>query len=66
VILFLGTAVGFIVLVAVLTAIGSHRRGTPLPLSMLAGAVFPVTWTVWYVNDDEPYHRTHPHHADHT
>ena len=68
-ILYLGTAVvavGFLVLVVVLTAIGSHRRGTSLPLSILAGVAFPGTWIVWYVNDDQPYHRTHPHHSDHT
>lgn len=57
-------AVSLVLWVAILTGIGAHRRGTGVPLSLLAGFVFPVTWTAWYINDEQPYHRTHPHHHD--
>ena len=33
---------------------------------MLLVAMLTVTRTVWNVRDDHPYHRTHPHHLDHT
>lgn len=56
--------VSFVLSVAILTGIGSHRRGTRLPLSVLAGTVFPITWAVWYVHDEQPYLRTHHHHLD--
>ena len=36
----------------VLTAVGAHKRGMQWPLASLVGAVFPVTWAVWYVRDD--------------
>jgi len=42
----------------VLTALGQHRRGGRLPLAVLAGVLFPVTWVVWYVRDQRPYHRS--------
>ena len=57
-------AASLVLCVAVLTGIGSYRRGTPIPLSVLAGTAFPVTWTAWYVRDEHPYHRTHRHHVD--
>ena len=39
----------------VLTAIGMHARGHGVPVSVLAGLAFPLTWVVWYVLDEEPY-----------
>ena len=65
--LLVGTAVvaaALLLLLAVLTALGSRRRGASRPVSVLAGAAFPATWTFWYVRDEHPYHRTHPHHTD--
>jgi hypothetical protein len=38
----------------VLTAMGARQRGVGLPLAVLAGLVFPVTWAVWYVRDERP------------
>jgi hypothetical protein len=55
--------VGVLVLVAValplqlLTALGAHERGVSIGLSALAGAFFPVTWTVWYLRDEHPYRK---------
>jgi hypothetical protein len=43
----------------VLTGMGAHRRGVRLPLAVLAGLVFPITWTAWYVRDEHPYRRAH-------
>jgi hypothetical protein len=43
---------------ALLTAIGAHQRGRAMPLAVLAGLTWPVTWTVWYVKDEHPYPRT--------
>ncbi len=40
-----------------LTAVGARRRGVPVPVAVLAGICFPVTWTVWYVRDERPHHR---------
>jgi hypothetical protein len=57
--------VGLLALVAValpllvLTALGAHERGLSVWLSALAGAFFPVTWTVWYLRDEHPYRRVH-------
>ena len=39
----------------VLTGLGARRRGVATPRAVLAGLSFPVTWTVWYVVDEEPY-----------
>jgi hypothetical protein len=39
------------VLLAVLTTIGSCRRGVSVGPSVLCGLVFPVTWVAWYVRD---------------
>ena len=47
----------------VLTGLGARRRGLAIPLVVLAGVVFPVTWTVWYVRDEHPYRRAHRHAA---
>ena len=44
---------------AVLTALGAHRRGLAAPRAAVAGLFFPVTWSVWYVRDEHPYQRTH-------
>ncbi len=43
---------------ALLTAIGAHQRGLAVPLAWLAGLIWPVTWTFWYVKDEHPYPRT--------
>ena len=43
----------------VLTGLGAHRRGLAIPLVVLAGVFFPVTWTVWYLRDEHPYRRAH-------
>jgi hypothetical protein len=48
-------------LLPVLTALGAHRRGSEVPLAVLAGLFFPVTWTVWYLRDEHPYRRAHGH-----
>jgi hypothetical protein len=56
--------VGILVLVAVslplpvLTAIGGHQRGLPIPFAILSGIFFPVTWAVWHLRDEHPYRRT--------
>ena len=47
----------------VLTALGARQRGHRVPLAVLAGLFFPVTWTVWYLRDERPYRRTHRHAA---
>lgn len=46
-----------VVAVAVLTGVGSRRRGAPWPLAAVSGALFPVTWVVWYVRDEHPLSR---------
>lgn len=40
---------------AVLTALGSLRRGARLPAAALSGLFFPVTWVLWYLRDVHPY-----------
>lgn len=40
---------------AVLTALGSLRRGARLPTAALSGLFFPVTWVLWYLRDVHPY-----------
>ena len=47
----------------ILTGLGAHRRGLAIPLVVLAGLFFPVTWTVWYVREEHPYRRVHRHAA---
>ena len=57
--------VGLLALVAValplqvLTGLGAHERGLSIGPSALAGAFFPITWTVWYLRDDHPYRKVH-------
>lgn len=36
---------------AVLTALGEHRRGASVPLVLGAGLFFPIAWVGWYVRD---------------
>jgi hypothetical protein len=43
----------------VLTAHGARERGLSIVLSALAGAFFPITWTVWYLRDEHPYRKVH-------
>jgi hypothetical protein len=61
----LGVLVGPVLALSVLTALGAHRRGQTIPLSMLVGLLFPAAWTVWYVRDEHPYRRKvwHPDEA---
>jgi len=40
---------------AVLTALGSMRRGARLPAAALSGLFLPVTWVLWYLRDVHPY-----------
>jgi len=40
-----------------LTAVGARRRGVGVPLAVVAGLFFPVTWTAWYLRDQRPYQR---------
>ena len=44
-----------VVAMMVLTAVGARRRGSAVLRAAVAGLVFPVTWTVWYVRDEHPY-----------
>jgi hypothetical protein len=44
-----------------LTVLGGHRRGAGLPAAVLGGVVFPITWAIWYVRDEQPYRQSaHP------
>ena len=40
---------------ALLTSVGMRARGHGMPVALLGGLVFPLTWTVWYVVDEHPY-----------
>ena len=40
----------------VLTTQGARVRGRGWPVALIAGALFPLTWAVWYVVDDRPGH----------
>jgi hypothetical protein len=51
VIVMLMVVVGFVVAIAVLTAIGERRRGGGPAVAVLAGLFFPVAWAVWYSHD---------------
>jgi hypothetical protein len=52
-------AVALVVLpLPVLTALGAHRRGVGPALALIAGLLFPITWTVWYLRDEHPYRRS--------
>jgi hypothetical protein len=44
-----------VVALMMLTALGARRRGSAVVQAAIAGIVFPVTWTVWYVRDERPY-----------
>ena len=44
---------------ALLTAFGAHQRGLAMPLVVLTGLFYPVTWAVWYVRDEHPCRRAH-------
>jgi hypothetical protein len=46
---------------ALLTALGAHRRGLAIPLAAVTGILFPITWTVWYVRDERPYRGVRRH-----
>jgi hypothetical protein len=56
---FLAIVVGLLTIallaLAVLTALGSLRRGARLPAAALSGLFFPVTWVLWYLRDVHPY-----------
>lgn len=41
--------------VACLTAIGARHRGLAVAPAALAGLLFPITWAVWYVGDEQPW-----------
>ncbi|WP_151082512.1 hypothetical protein [Nocardioides cynanchi] len=59
--------VALLVLVAsvlpVTTGLGSRRRGTSVPVAVLAGLAFPLTWVWWYVHDEDPYRHADRAHA---
>jgi hypothetical protein len=38
-----------------MTGEGGRRRGESVPIAVLAGVFFPITWAVWYVRDEHPY-----------
>ena len=48
------TPIALVVMMAVLTTIGSRRRGAAPVLAVLSGLFFPVTWVAWYVWDEQP------------
>lgn len=39
----------------VLTWLGQRRRGSGPVVALVASALFPVAWAVWYVVDERPY-----------
>jgi hypothetical protein len=47
-----------------LTALGAHNRGLPMPLVALTSLFYPVAWIVWYVKDEHPYRRYSRTHRD--
>jgi hypothetical protein len=42
---------------AVLTALGARERGAAMPVAVVAGLFFPVSWVAWYVRDEYPHRR---------
>ena len=40
---------------AVLTGLGSRRRGAGPVVTVLSAMLFPLAWVVWYVHDVHPY-----------
>jgi hypothetical protein len=57
--LLLLSALGVVLAVMGLTAAGATRRGHGVVAALVAGVFFPVTWTAWYVLDEQPYRRSH-------
>ena len=57
-IMLLVVAAAALLSVPALTAVGARRRGSRLPVAIVAGVFFPVTWTVWYVHDEHLYRRS--------
>jgi hypothetical protein len=51
------TAVALLLVVMGMTALGATRRGRGALTALVAGMLFPVTWTAWYVVDERPYRR---------
>jgi hypothetical protein len=37
----------------VLTGVGARRRGLAVGPAVVAVILFPITWTVWYVRDEQ-------------
>jgi hypothetical protein len=61
VLLLLLAAIG--VLALMMTGEGGWRRGESVPVAVLAGVSFPITWAVWYVRDEHlqtSYGRSNP------
>lgn len=54
VLVFAGPVLVVLVL-GVLTAAGSRRRGAGWSLAVLSGLFFPITWATWYVRDQRPF-----------
>lgn len=44
---------------AVLTGLGSRRRGSGPAVVLLSALFFPVAWAGWYVSDVHPYRHRH-------
>jgi hypothetical protein len=38
-----------------LTGAGGRRRCESVPVAIIAGIFFPITWAAWYVRDEHPY-----------
>jgi hypothetical protein len=47
----LGALAAVVVALAVLTALGAHRRGDAWPRAVVSALLFPMTWIAWYVRD---------------
>ena len=45
----------------ILTALGERERGGGVPVAVLAGLAFPLTWIIWYVLDEHPRDRAAHH-----
>lgn len=56
----LGAAAAVVLALAVLTGLGERRRGGRAWTVLAAGALFPLTWLVWYVCDELPARRHRP------
>jgi hypothetical protein len=51
VVVTLSTMALVLVGLAVLTGVGARRRHNNIPLSVVSGLAFPLTWLVWYLRD---------------